>query len=511
MGANVGTIECDVLVVGGGINGAAIARDAAGRGLSVVLCEKDDLGQHTSSASSKLLHGGLRYLEHWQFGLVRKALAEREVLLASAPHIARPLRFVLPHAPGLRPAWLLRAGLFLYDHLAPRQILPASQAVDLMAHRAGGALKPEYTRAFVYSDGWVDDARLVILNAMDARERGAVVMPRTLCQAPDRTARHWSATLAREDGHTLVQARCLVNAAGPWAAQFLQNGQGKQQCRLRLVKGSHIVVPRQFMHACAYVFQHPDGRAVFAQPYEEAFTLIGTTDVGYQGAPDAVAISADEIAYLCEVANRYFRRQLSPEDVVWSFSGVRPLLEDGASSATTASRDYRLVFDTGGAPLLGVLGGKLTTSRKLAEQAVDWIVSLLGTGGAAWTANACLPGGDLYGDKPSGRGVLEFDRWLKKQERSYPWLPPDLLARYGRAYGTRMERLLENCRSLEDLGKQVAPSLYAVEIDYLMTHEWATSAEDLLWRRSKLGLHVAPGLARKLDEWIRQREALAAH
>jgi glycerol-3-phosphate dehydrogenase len=265
------------------------------------------------------------------------------------------------------------------------------------------------------------------------------------------------------------------------------------------------------MHACAYVFQHTDGRAVFAQPFEEAFTLIGTTEVDYRGDPIAATIGADEIAYLCEVANRYFRRQINPEDVVWSYSGVRPLLEGAASSASAASRDYRFVLDTDGAPLLGVLGGKLTTSRKLAEQAVDWIVSTLGTGGAAWTANACLPGGDLYGDKPSGRSVLEFDRWLSAQQRRYPWLPLALLKRYGRAYGTRIERLLEYCQALPDLGEEVAPGLYAAEIDYLMTHEWARSAEDLLWRRSKLGLQVAPGFARRLDEWIGKQEVLVAH
>jgi glycerol-3-phosphate dehydrogenase len=510
MGSMLGRIECDVLVVGGGINGTAIARDAAGRGLSVVLCEQDDLGQHTSSASSKLIHGGLRYLEHLQFGLVRKALAERERLLASAPHIMRPLRFVMPHVPGQRPAWLLRAGLFLYDHLARRNFLPGSEGVDLARHPAGQPLNAGYARAFCYSDGWVDDARLVVLNALDAHERGAAVLTRTRCSALLRHPRHWEATLAHEGGHTLVEARCLVNAAGPWAACFLRGEAGMQAApALRLVKGSHIVVPRLFDHPYGYLLQHPDGRVVFALPYENDFTLVGTTDLDYSGDLGALSITPAETAYLCQLVNRYFRRQVGPQDVVWSFAGVRPLLANGAGSAAAASRDFRLDTDSTGAPLLSVLGGKITTSRVLAEQALDWIAPALGRRLPAWTAHACLPGGDLFGELPSRRGVLEFDLWLDGQRQRYPWLPAALLERYARAYGTRMDCLLGGRVSVPQLGQEVAPGLYAAEIDYLARYEWARSAEDILWRRSKLGLHMAPDCARGLDAWLAARREKA--
>jgi glycerol-3-phosphate dehydrogenase len=507
MGTRLERLECDLLVVGGGINGAAIARDAAGRGLNVVLCEKDDLGQHTSSASSKLIHGGLRYLEHFEFALVRKALAEREVLLRSAPHITRTLRFVMPHDSAQRPAWMIRAGLFVYDHLARRTLLPASESIDLAAHPAGAPLKSVYTHGFAYADGCVDDARLVVLNAIDARERGATILPRTLCGAVQRLAGHWSATLTHADGNTLVEARCLVNAAGPWAGRVANETAGvPARHSLRLSKGSHIVVPRLFKHPYAYVFQHPDGRIVFALPFEESFTLIGTTDVDYGGDLDAVAITPEETAYLCELVNRYVRRQIAPGDVVWSFAGVRPLLADASSSAAATTRDFRLETDTAGAPLLSVFGGKITTSRRLAEQAVDSIAPALGKRAPAWTANACLPGGDLFGEAPCNRSVLEFDRWLGAQQRRYAWLEPALLARYARAYGTRIDTLLSGCRTSADLGAQLAPGLYAVEADYLLTHEWASCAEDILWRRSKLGLHLPPGCATQLDTWIATRQ-----
>ena len=496
-------LECDVLVVGGGINGAGIARDLAGRGLRVVLCDKDDLGSHTSSASSKLIHGGLRYLEHREFGLVRKALAERETLLCSAPHIMHPLRFVMPHDRAQRPAWLIRAGLFLYDRLAPRSFLPASRAVELGAHRAGGPLKPCFTRGFVYSDGWVDDARLVVLNALDAHERGATVLTHTRCTAFERHPQYWMATLVQGERRLRVKARCLVNAAGPWAARVAQAATGNAPARrLRLVKGSHIVVPRLFDHQYAYIFQHPDGRIVFAMPYEEAFTLIGTTDVEFQGDPDAVAIAGTETAYLCELANRYFRRQITAADIVWSYSGVRPLLEDEAASASAATRDYLLGRDTAGAPLLSVFGGKITTFRKLAEEAADWISGALGRTRLGWTAGAVLPGGDLFGSLPDSRGVLEFDRWVAALERRHPWLPASLARRWARAYGTRAEILLGGAAGLDDLGEEVAPGLYAAELRYLMRHEWAGCAEDVLWRRTKLGLHLAPACAHDVDAWM---------
>ena len=509
----MGDMECDALVVGGGINGAGIARDLAGRGLKVLLCDKDDLGSHTSSASSKLIHGGLRYLEHREFGLVRKALAEREVLLCSAPHIMHPLRFVMPHDASQRPAWLIRAGLFLYDRLAPRSYLEASRALDLAGHGAGAPLKPAFTRGFVYSDGWVDDARLVVLNALDAHERGASVLTHARCTAVERHPHHWMATLAQGGRRLTVKARCLVNAAGPWAAQLAELATGRApRRRLRLVKGSHIVVPRLFEHEYAYIFQHPDGRIVFAMPYEGAFTLIGTTDVEFQGDPDEVAIAGTETAYLCELANRYFRRQVAPADVVWSYSGVRPLLEDDAASASAATRDYLLGRDTAGAPLLSVFGGKITTYRKLAEEAADWIAGTLGQRRPAWTAGAVLPGGDLFGSTPDRRAVLEFGRWVAGLERRHPWLPPGLAQRWARAYGTRVEILLAGAASLDDLGDEVAPGLYGAELRYLMRHEWAGCAADVLWRRTKLGLHLAPGCAEAVDAWMdaaRAAEAIA--
>ena len=497
-------INCDVLVVGGGINGAGIARDAAGRGLSVVLCEKDDLASHTSSASSKLIHGGLRYLEYHAYGLVRKALIEREVLLRSAPHIMWPLRFVMPHDEGQRPAWMIRAGLFLYDRLARREFLAGSEGVDLRRHAAGAPLKNGFTRGFAYSDGWVDDARLVVLNALDARERGAQVLTRTACRALERHPLHWSASLAGAGGReTIVNARCLVNAAGPWATQFLHTATGMPAPQaLRLIKGSHIVVKRLFEHPYAYIFQHPDGRIVFAIPYEQEFTLIGTTDLDYHGDLDKVAISEAEIGYLCELANRYFDQPITPADVVWTYAGVRPLVEDAAASAAAATRDFRLEHDTAGAPLLTVFGGKITTFRKLAEEAVDWIAPALGNRAPSWTAGACLPGGDLFGDTPSNRAVLEFADWMAGMQQRYAWLSPALVARYARAYGTRLPVMLAQCRTLADLGPEIVPGLYAAEAGYLMTHEWACSAADILWRRSKLGLHLPPGSEAKLDAWI---------
>ncbi|MFC5460811.1 glycerol-3-phosphate dehydrogenase [Massilia niabensis] len=512
-------MDCDALIVGGGINGTAIARDAAGRGLRVVLCEKDDLGAHTSSASSKLIHGGLRYLEHYEFGLVRKALIERETLLRCAPHIMRPLRFVMPHeegkGPGARPAWLIRAGLFLYDRLARREFLPASHAIDLRSHPAGAPLQPRFTRGFMYSDGWVDDARLVVLNALDAHERGATILTHTRCAPPQRDADRWKATLEGQGRRLQVTARCLVNAAGPWAARFLQGAKGRANPAdatraLRLIKGSHIVVPRLFAHPHAYIFQHPDGRIVFALPYEEAFTLIGTTDIDYRGDLDKVAISAEETAYLCQLANRYFAQRITPADVVWSYSGVRPLVEDAAAHASAATRDYRLELDASvgstSAPLLSVFGGKITTSRKLAEHAVDQLAAALGHRAPAWTANACLPGGDLFGATPGKRGVLESGAWTARQAARYPWLPPQLVERYGRAYGTRIDTLLAACGRLADLGQEVVPGLYEAELRYLMQHEWACSAADILWRRTKLGLHLAPASAAILDEWIAARQ-----
>jgi glycerol-3-phosphate dehydrogenase len=513
-------IDCDVLVVGGGINGAGIARDASGRGLRVVLCEKDDLAQHTSSASSKLIHGGLRYLEQCHFGLVRKALAEREVLLKSSPHIMHPLRFVMPHTGGAagsgqRPAWLIRAGLFLYDHLARRDFLPGSEALSLQGHPAGAPLQPRFTRAFAYSDAWVDDARLVVLAAIDARDRGATVLTRTRCAGAVRVstpAQRWTAILQGPDGELRVHARCLVNAAGPWAANFLGVARGTSNAAhaLRLVKGSHIVLPRLFEHDCAYVLQQPDGRVVFAMPYEHMFTLVGTTDVDFQGDLDRVAIDAAEVDYLCAAVNRAFARQVAPDDVVWSYAGVRPLIDGEGTDASSASRDYRLETNLDGAPLLSVFGGKVTTFRKLAEQAVDWIAPELGRRVPGWTDRACLPGGDLFGRQPSRRSVLEFEAWTRTRQQQYAGLPPELVARYAHAYGTRLSAMLGHCRGRADLGEELVPGLFEVEADWLVRQEWAQTADDILWRRTKLGLHCPPGGARRLDAWLAARRGVPA-
>ncbi|WP_112991638.1 glycerol-3-phosphate dehydrogenase [Herminiimonas fonticola] len=489
-------LQCDVLIVGGGINGAGIARDAAGRGLSVVLCEKDDLASHTSSASTKLIHGGLRYLEQYEFSLVRKALIEREVLMRSAPHIIHPLRFVMPHDQGQRPAWMIRAGMFIYDHLAKRELLPGSHGIKLRKHAAGAPLKDSFTKGFAYSDGWVDDARLVVLNAISARENGATILTRTACTTVTRTADRWNATLHNANDETIeVNAKLLINATGPWAASFLHDSvHGRAGKKLRLIKGSHIVVKKLFDHPYAYIFQHPDGRIVFAIPYEHDYTLIGTTDIDYHGDTDKVAINAEEIDYLCELVNHYFEKPITSADVVWSYSGVRPLVEDekedDSESASEVTRDYKLAFDTDAAPLLTVFGGKITTFRKLAEEAVDLIAPVLNNHHGAWTADACLPGGDIYGSKPNKRAVMEFDDYVRDLQQEYAWLPPALVERYARAYGTRIKLMLADRSSLADMGEEIAPGLFAAEVAYLQRHEWATCDEDILWRRSKLGLHL---------------------
>ena len=498
------SLNCDVLVVGGGINGTGIARDAAGRGLSVILCEKDDLASHTSSASSKLIHGGLRYLEYYEFGLVRKALIEREVLMRSAPHIISPLRFVMPHMKGLRPAWMLRVGLFMYDMLARRELLPDSKGVNLRRHIAGDSLKKEFFRGFMYSDGWVDDARLVVLAAMDAMERGATILTRTICETVEQKDGKWHARLS-DSAHNITEvcANCLVNATGSWAAQFqTASAPHKPEKTLRLIKGSHIVVKRLFDHPYAYIFQHPDGRIVFAIPYEKDFTLIGTTDIEYRGDINHVSIEQDETDYLCELSSLYFKRAIQAADVVWSYSGVRPLVDDGEKDAKAITRDYRLELDETGAPLLTVFGGKITTFRKLAEDAVDLIAPVLSNETGAWTADACLPGGDIHGAAPNNRSVLEFTNFVSNLQKQYHWLPASLVQHYAHTYGTRIHHLLKNCDSIAQLGEMIAENLYAIEVHYLINYEWARTATDILWRRSKLGLHLAPGTDKKLDDWI---------
>ncbi|MDQ0009790.1 glycerol-3-phosphate dehydrogenase [Luteibacter jiangsuensis] len=488
--------QVDILVVGGGVNGVGIARDAAGRGLSVWLCERDDLAAHTSSASTKLIHGGLRYLEQFEFALVGKALAEREVLLRAAPHIIWPLRFVLPHQPHLRPAWMIRLGLFLYDHLGRgRRTLPGSRRVRFGKHVTGEPLRADFSVGFVYSDAWVQDARLVVLNAMDAARRGVHIETHTRCVSARRDGEGWTAELESRDGSRhFVKARALVNAAGPWAASFLDDvAHVKHQHSLRLIKGSHIVVPKIFEHRYAYIFQQPDRRIVFAIPYERDFTLIGTTDVEYKDDPSHPTITAEETSYLCDAANRYFKKQLTPDDVVWSYSGVRPLLQDEAGSASEVTRDYLLDIDQNGPPLLNVFGGKLTTYRKLSEEAVDKLAPLLGNHQPAWTADARpLPGG----------GERDIDELLADVRATRPWLPETFAWRLVHSYGTRARDLLGEADGLNALGEHFGADLYQAEVDYLVRHEWATEAEDILWRRSKLGLRVTPPDVQRLTDYL---------
>ena len=499
----VASQNCDLLVIGGGVNGTGIARDAAGRGLSVVLCEQDDLAAHTSSASTKLIHGGLRYLEDFHFRLVRKALKEREVLLAAAPHIMRPLRFVMPHAAHLRPTWMIRAGLFLYDHLAARRRLSASAAIDLRTHIAGAPLRESYRHGFVYSDGRVDDARLVMLNALDAQARGATIHTHTRCERLTGEPPLWCATLASPAGRWAVRARAVVNATGPWAGRFVAEATSLRTAhQVRLVKGSHVVVPRLFAHRFAYIFQNEDRRIVFAIPYEQEFTLLGTTDVDFHGDPASVTIEPAEIAYLCALANRYFKQPLTPAEVVWSYSGVRPLLADEASDPMSVTRDYALELERQPAPMLSVFGGKLTTYRRLAEDAVDLVSTALSGRRARWTAGALLPGGDL----PHGSLAV----FLRTLARRYPWLPDALRLRYALAYGTRIERVLGSAASLGGLGEEILPQLYENELEYLYREEFAHSAQDILWRRSKLGLHLAKADVSALERWLAARGRASA-
>jgi glycerol-3-phosphate dehydrogenase len=422
-------------------------------------------------------------------------LQEREVLLGTAPHIMRPLRFIMPHAAHLRPAWMIRAGLFLYDHLARRAHLAASGSVDLQAHIAGEPLKAGYRRGFVYSDGQTDDARLVVLNALDAQARGATILTRTRCERLSPLDARWLATLRCAAGERRVLARAVVNATGPWVSRFVtESSPVRAAHQVRLVKGSHIVVPRLFAHRFAYIFQNEDRRIVFAIPYEHDFTLLGTTDVDFHGDPAAVSIDAAEVSYLCELANRYFRQPIAPGQVVWSYAGVRPLLADESTDPTSVTRDYALELDREPAPLLSVFGGKITTYRRLAEEAVNRLAALLGVRTAPWTARARLPGGDL----PEGSLAV----FLRTTERRYPWLPARMRRRCAHAYGTRLERVLGSAGALADLGRELLPQLYEREVEYLCREEFARTAEDILWRRSKLGLHLGGADPAVLGRWL---------
>ncbi|ATI11183.1 MULTISPECIES: glycerol-3-phosphate dehydrogenase [Acetobacter] len=494
----------DLLIVGGGVNGAGIARDAVGRGASVLLVEQDDLASYTSSSSTKLIHGGLRYLEYYEFRLVREALMERERLLKMAPHIMWPLRFVLPHSKLVRPAWMLKAGLFLYDHLASNMTLPKSRGIDFRTHSSGAALKPEYTKGFVYSDGWVQDSRLVVLNAMDAAERGADVRTRTRLIAANRANGVWEATLEdRTTGKTTtVRAKALVNAAGPWVARLLADTLKIPNSKsVRLVKGSHIIVPRVYEGPQAYIFQNPDKRIVFAIPYEQNFTLIGTTDIPWKQEPGKVNIAPDEVTYLCESVNRYLNVQVKESDVVWSYAGLRPLYDDASANASAVTRDYVLDLDTqDGAPLLSIFGGKITTYRKLAEHALEKLAPVLpAVGGESWTAQEVLPGGDL--------GDGGFDQALARLRRTAPWLPEGLAWRLMRNYGSRTYEIIGEANSMQDMGEVLGGDLTSREVDYLISREWARTAEDVLWRRSKLGLHLSDAEKANVEAYVGKKLA----
>jgi glycerol-3-phosphate dehydrogenase len=477
----------DVLIIGGGINGVGIARDAAGRGLKVTLVEQADLASATSSASTKLIHGGLRYLEFFEFRLVREALIERERLLRIAPHIIRPMQFILPHVPELRPRWLMRLGLFLYDHIGGRKILPASRSVRV-ANGAYGPLRAGLDHAFAYSDCWVDDSRLVVLNAIDAAERGASIHTRTRFVSARSEGNHWIADCQdwRTQQTFQVRARALVNAAGPWVQQVLHGiPQAKVSGHVRLIKGSHIVVPRLFDGEHAFMLQNPDGRIVFTIPYQDEFTLVGTTDVPFEGDATQVHISPEEVLYLCTTVNNYFRKTITPSDVKWSYAGVRPLSDDESQNASKVTRDYRLELTetTDDAPvLLSVFGGKITTYRRLAEAALEKLQSHLGFSDREWTDTKALPGGDFP--------RADFPTFLAGVQKRWNFLPAVTAHRLARAYGTRIEKILGKAQAMLDLGEHYGGGLTRAEIDYLIKHEWARSADDVLWRRTKVGLHL---------------------
>jgi len=498
----------DLAIIGGGINGCGIARDAAGRGLSVFLCEKDDLAGGTSSRSTKLIHGGLRYLEYYEFRLVREALHEREVLLNAAPHIIWPLRFILPHHKGLRPAWLIRLGLFLYDHIGGRKILPATTSVNLLTDVAGRALKKNFSKGFEYSDCRVMDSRLVILNAMDAAAKGAEVRTRTPLREAIRTGKTWQLKLLDKacNEEFQIEAKVLINASGPWLDELLKHiSHTETKEHIRMVKGSHIIVNKLFDHERAYLFQNADGRIIFAIPYEDEFTLIGTTEGDFHGDPDKVSISPEEIDYLCQAASEYFLREIVKEDVVSSFSGIRPLFDDGRSEAKAATRDYVLKLDTGKdeAPLLSIYGGKVTTYRKLAESVLAKLSPFLPGMGNEWTEKSFLPGGDF---SPN-----DFDLEVRELLSRCPMLKKALATRLFRTYGSCAYEMTAKIKNNSNLGNLFGHNLYSFEVDYLIAHEWARSAEDVLWRRTKLGLFLSAAQIENLDEYIKKKVSAGSH
>lgn len=496
---NQGSPQYDLLVIGGGINGVGIAADAAGRGLTVLLVEMDDLASGTSSASTKLIHGGLRYLENFEFSLVRESLAEREVLMGMAPHIIWPLRFRLPYQKGLRPRWMIRAGLFLYDMLSHRNTLPASRSIRI---DASDPLSEGYTHGFEYSDCWVDDARLVVVNALLAQQHGAEILTRTRCHSLQPADNGWLASLvtAPEQSELQVTARAVVNATGPWAEETdalrgVESGEA-----MRLVKGCHIVVPRLFEQECAWLLQHEDQRVVFVIPYETDFSLVGTTEEAYQGDPSKADISDGEVDYLLGIVNRYFSGSVGRQDIVHHFAGVRPLIEHAGESSSRLSRDYSLELYTSPAPMLSVYGGKITTYRRLAEKVLQKFLPVFPDLADPWTATAALPGGDF--DNQQSLMASAHDTW--------PWISPDLLRRWVRTYGTRLHLIIAGAQGMTDMGQHFGAGLYEREVDYLCRHEWARSAEDILWRRTKLGLRLESGQVAALGEYLVSRNSLEA-
>jgi glycerol-3-phosphate dehydrogenase len=514
----------DLFIIGGGINGCGIARDAAGRGLSVILAEQGDLAQATSSASTKLFHGGLRYLEYFEFRLVREALEERETLLAAMPHISWPMRFVLPYhrdmrfesdtptsrllgmampwMKGRRPAWLIRLGLFLYDTMGGRKVLPPTRTIDLTRDAAGKPLNPKFTRAYEYSDCWVEDSRLVVLNARDAEARGARIMVETPVVSATRAGDHWDIVTNGAEGRITHRARVLVNAGSPWVEDIIRNVARINSTEgVRLVRGSHIVTRKLYDHDRCYFFQGEDGRIIFAIPYEQDFTLIGTTDKDHQSAPRDAVCTDEERDYLLDFASKYFAKPVTRDDVVWSFSGVRPLYNDGAKSATAATRDYVLSLDQNGAPLLNVFGGKITTYRRLAESALEKIVPFFPGTRGTWTARKPLPGGDFPVD-----GVADLTAQLKSR---HPYLDDYHAARLIRAYGTEAATVLGDARSLSDLGRDFGATLTEAEVRWLMTHEYARHAVDIVWRRTKLGLRLTADQIAALETYMNATRAVS--
>ena len=492
----------DIVLIGGGINGAGIARDAAGRGLKVALFEQGDLAQGTSSASTKLIHGGLRYLEYYEFRLVREALTEREVLWKIAPHIIWPLRFVLPYQKGLRPAWLIRLGLFLYDHIGGRKLLRPTRTVDLRTVSSGKPLKPGFRKGFEYSDCWVMDARLVMLNARSAAAKGARIATRARVAHAERAGEHWRVDIEHADGRReSVTTRILVNAAGPWVGEVLKGvAPVNSSASVRMVQGSHIVVPKMFEHKRAYIFQNADNRIVFAIPYEQDFTLIGTTDRDYTGDPAKVKASEEEIGYLCAAASEYFARPVRREDVVWTYSGVRPLYDDGASKAQEATRDYVLHLDEQGPPLLSIFGGKITTYRRLAEAALEKLGAHLPEAAktrAGWTGTEPLPGGDFP-------NVGAFQGIAYALRMQHPYLDAAMCQRLVRTYGTEAAGILEGAKAIADLGRHFGADLYERELRHMIEREWVKTGEDALWRRTKLGLRLSADQAAEVDRFVRE-------